>query len=120
VAGRLANIATAYAAVVLVVSVIGLPLGLVLAAAYAVAMFASLPATAFFVGDAEARLLARAPMTTRSQQVVVLLAGVLTLAVMRGLLGGVVVFASVLCGLGALAVWAWGAYARTTATPAPA
>ncbi len=118
--GAVLLIGVPIAAVVLVVSVIGLPLGLVLAAAYAVAMFASLPATAFFVGDAEARLLARAPMTTRSQQAFVLLAGVLTLAVMRGLLGGVVVLASVLCGLGALAVWAWGSYGRATATPPPA
>jgi hypothetical protein len=106
------------AAFLLIVSVLGLAIGLVLAAVYAVALLASVVVAAFFVGDLEARLLKKGPMATRGQQVLVLLAGVLTLALGRALLGGVVVFASVLCGLGALSLWLYQAYARASAASA--
>jgi hypothetical protein len=61
--------------------------------------------TAFFLGDAEARLLTPPAVQTRGQQALVLLAGVLTLAVLRVVLGGFAVFISMLFGLGALGVW---------------
>lgn len=74
-------------------------------------------ATAFFVGDVEVRLVASGPITTKGQHVLVLLAGVLTLAVLRVALGGVVVFISALFGLGALTIWLHQTYTHR-ATPA--
>jgi cytoskeletal protein CcmA (bactofilin family) len=104
------------AAVLLAVSILGLPIGLALVAVYAVALFASVVATAFFVGDAEARLFNAGPIVTRGQHALVLLGGVLSLALLRALLGGFVVFASVLFGFGALALAAYHAYSQE---PAP-
>ena len=50
------------------------------------------------------------PIVTRGQHALLLLAGVLTLALLRSLLGGLVVFASLLFGLGALILSASQAY----------
>ena len=116
-AGFVLLVCTPIAAVLLVMSVLGLPIGLVLAAAYAIALFVGVLATAFFVGDVEARLLERGPTSTRRQQMLVLVAGVVTLAVLRSLLGGIVVFAGVVVGLGAMAVWAYEAYSRAAVAP---
>lgn len=110
-------VTTPVAAVLLMISILGLPIGMALAAVYAIALFAGVLATAFFVGDAEARLLNAGPVATRGQQAMLLLAGVLTLAVLRALLGGLVVFASVLFGLGALTLWTSQRYSRA---PTPA
>jgi ABC-type uncharacterized transport system permease subunit len=93
------------AAVLLIISVLGAPLGFILAALYAVGLFAAVLVTAFSVGEAEARLFRFGPVTARSQHAMMLLAGVLTLAILRSVLGGLVVFVSVLFGLGALALW---------------
>jgi cytoskeletal protein CcmA (bactofilin family) len=108
------------ASLMLIVSVLGLPIGLVLAAVYAVGLLASMVVAACFVGDLEARLLKKGSMATRWQQVRLLLAGVLTLALGRALLGGVVVFVSVLFGLGALSLWLYQTYGQTPAAPASA
>lgn len=114
-------VTTPIAALLLVVSVFGLPLGLALAAAYGIAIFCGLLATAFCIGDLEARWFSFDKGLTRSQQALMLLAGVLTLAVLRSTLGGVVVFASVLFGLGALTLRVYEAYGRASAaTPASA
>jgi hypothetical protein len=110
-AGFLLLVGTPVAAVLLVISILGLPIGFVLAAIYAVALFAGVLAAAFFVGDAEARLVDHPPLTTRPRQIGVLVAGVVTLAVLRSLLGGIVVFACVVFGLGAIALRAYDAYA---------
>jgi hypothetical protein len=103
------------AAVLLIISVVGLPIGLAMGALYAIALFAGVVVTAFFVGDAEARVFKAGPMVTRGQHAMLLVAGVLTLAVLRSLLGGFVVLVSVLFGLGALALAAHQAYARAAA-----
>jgi len=102
-------VAPPLAAVLLIVSVLGLPFGLAVGALYAIALFCGLVATAFFVGDAEARFLTSAPVISRRQNVAWLLAGVLTIALLRSALGGVVVFFGVLFGLGALALAAYRA-----------
>jgi hypothetical protein len=82
------------------------------------AVFLGVVATAFYVGDLEARLFNAGPMTSRRQRAGLLLAGVLTLAVLRTvpLLGTLVVFLSVLFGLGALCIWIY----RTQGLPAGA
>jgi hypothetical protein len=108
------------AALLLILTVLGLPIGLVLAAAYAVALFAGVLTTAFFLGDAEARWLQPPAVMTRGRQAMVLLAGVLTLALLRMMLGGVAVFVAVLFGLGALSVWFYQAYRRAAHAPAAA
>jgi cytoskeletal protein CcmA (bactofilin family) len=108
------------AALLLIVTVLGLPIGLMLAATYAVALFAGVLTTAFFLGDAEARWLNPQAETTRGRQAALLLAGVLTLAVLRNILGGVAVFFAVLFGLGALSVWLYHTYVRATHAPAAA
>jgi hypothetical protein len=104
--------------ILLIISIIGLPFGFALAALYAMALFASVVITAFFVGDAEVKLFGAGPIVSRGQHVLMLLAGVLTLAVLRTLLGGVIVFASVLFGLGALMLVAYGRYARAVSAVA--
>ncbi|MEZ5417988.1 MAG: polymer-forming cytoskeletal protein [Vicinamibacterales bacterium] len=96
-------------AAALMLSVLALPLGLALAMCYVMALFVAVLATAFFIGDLEARLVKAGPMTTRGQQALLLLAGVVTLALLRLLLGGVVVFAAMLLGLGALSIAAYQA-----------
>ena len=102
------------AALMLVVSMFALPVGVALGMAYAMALFIGVLVTAFFVGDFEARLFKWAPASTRRQQGLLLLAGVLTLAVLRLVLGGVVVFLSVLFGGGALMLWLYDAYRHET------
>jgi len=108
------------AALLLIVTILGLPLGLVLAAAYAVALFGGVLTTAFFLGDAEARWLNPQRETTRGRQAALLLAGVLTLALLRIVLGGVAVFLAIVFGLGALSVWLYQTYVRATHVPAAA
>lgn len=108
------------AALLLIMTVLGLPIGLVMAALYAVALFAGVLTTAFFLGDAEARLLKTPAVKTRGQQALLLLAGVLTLAVLRVVFGGFAVFVSVLFGLGALSVWIYQSFASATQASAPA
>lgn len=105
-------VTTPVAALLLVISVFGLPIGLAIGALYAIALFVGVLATAFFVGDAEARLINSGPMVSRGEHAMLLLAGVLTLALLRSLLGGVIVFASVLFGLGALTLWLYQTYSH--------
>jgi cytoskeletal protein CcmA (bactofilin family) len=113
-AGFVLLVTTPVAALLLVISILGLPIGLAMAALYAMALFAGVLVTAFFLGDAEARLLKTGPVVTRGQHALLLLAGVLTLALLRSLLGGVIVFASLLFGLGALMLSASQAYSHVS------
>lgn len=94
-------------AALLIVSILALPVGLALAMLYAVALFAGALLTAWFLGQAEARLLKAAPAVTYRERAVVLVAGVVTLALLRALVGWVAVFVAVLFGLGALALWVY-------------
>jgi hypothetical protein len=109
-AGFVLLVTTPVAALLLIVSVLGLPIGFVLAASYAVGLFVGVLMTAFYVGDAEARLVNSSPLATRGQHALLLIAGVATLAVLRALLGGIVVLVCVLFGLGAVALWLYDAY----------
>jgi hypothetical protein len=108
------------AALFLMLTVLGLPIGLVLAATYAVALFAGVLTTAFFLGDAEARWLKPQAKETRGRRALMLLAGVLTLALLRMVLGGLAVFVAILFGFGALSVWLYQAYVSVARAPATA
>ena len=115
-AGFALLVSVPFAAVLLVISVLGMPIGLAIGALYLVSLFGAVLATAFFVGDMEVRLFGVGPIATRGQHVLLLFAGVITLAFLRALLGGVIVLASVIFGLGALML----AVYRTQANrPAP-
>ena len=114
-AGFVLLVTTPVAAFLLIISMLGLPIGLALGALYVMALVGGLLATAFFLGDAEARLLGSGPTVTRGQHALLLLAGVLTLALLRSLLGGVIVLAAVVFGLGALMLAAYQTYAHRSA-----
>lgn len=118
-AGFVLLVTTPVAAALLVISILGLPIGLALGALYAMALFAGVLATAFFVGDAEAKLFKFGPVGTRGQHVLLLLASVLTLAVLRSVFGGLVVFVSTLFGLGAVMLWVYREGSRAS-TPTSA
>jgi hypothetical protein len=105
-----------FVALLFVVSLVGIPVGITLGALYLAALFLAVLTTAFTVGHYEARLLQK-PIATRSRQALFLLAGVVTLAILRALpvIGWFVVFGSVLFGFGALGLWAYHSYTRVTA-----
>jgi len=115
-AGFLLLVTVPAAAAALIVSVFGLPFGLALGMCYLMALFAGVLATAFFVGDLEARLFRAGSLTTRGQHAMLLLAGVLTLAVLRLLIGSLVIVAGMLFGLGALTIWLYHLYSQRPAS----
>lgn len=119
-AGLTLFITVPVAALFLIASVLGLPFGLMLAAAFAVLLFAGVLTTAFFVGEWEGRLLRSEAMMTRQRHAMLLLAGVLTLALLRSVVGGLAVFVSILFGFGALAVWIYQSMVRVPHPPAAA
>jgi hypothetical protein len=108
------------AALLLVVSVLGLPVGVVLVALYLVALLLGLLTTAYALGELESRLMKRPPVVARSQRATVLVAGVLTLAVLRSVpfVGAWTLFLAVLFGLGSLALWTYRVWMERT-PPAP-
>jgi hypothetical protein len=112
-AGFVLLVSVPIAALLLVASIVALPIGITLAATYAGGLFAAVLATAMWVGDVERCLFKAGPAVSRGQHAMMLLAGVLTLAVLRSLVGGLVVFAAVLFGLGALLLAAYDQYGRT-------
>ena len=111
-------VALPVAAILLALSILGLPLGVAIAALYLLALLAGLVTTAVVVGQLEARLIKRTPTGTRASHAMLLLAGVVTLAVLRSLpvVGGFVVFASVLFGFGAVTLLTYRHYELTAKT----
>ncbi len=105
------------AALLFLISLIGIPVGLALGALYVIALFLGLVTTAFCVGRLEATFLG-GPITTRGAQARYLLAGVGTLGLIRiiPVIGPLVVFLSILYGLGALGVWVYRARWHGAAT----
>ena len=114
-AGFVTLLATPMVALMLIVTVLGLPLGLALGALYGIALVVGLVVTALFMGSAEARLLDIRPIATGTQRAMLLLAGAVTLAVLRALLGTAVVFVGIVFGLGAVALAAYDTYSGTPA-----
>jgi hypothetical protein len=116
-AGLVLLVTVPFVAVLLMISLVGLPAGLVLGAAYAAALFIGVVTTAMFVGSLEQALFKLASPPTKGQRIGVLLAGVMTLVVLRSIpvLGTLVVFASIAAGLGAMGIWLYRAYVH----PAP-
>jgi cytoskeletal protein CcmA (bactofilin family) len=119
IAGLSLVVTVPIAALLLMISAIGFPVGVVLIATYGAALFVGVITTAIFVGNAEATLLRVTPAATRGRPLLLLLAGVVTLAVLRAmpLVGIFVVPTSVVVGLGAVGVWTYGLYRRAAAVP---
>jgi hypothetical protein len=94
------------AALMLVATFIGIPVGLVLGAAYLAALFLGLVVTAYSVGKLEAAWF-RLPVAARGEHARYLFAGAATLAAIRVIpvIGTLAVWLSILFGLGALGVW---------------
>ena len=92
------------AALLLIVTVIGLPVGLTLGALYAVALLIAVLTTALRIGEWEATYFRWADIGSLRQRRLALVAGVLTLAALRMIpgFGTMVVFISVVFGLGAI------------------
>jgi hypothetical protein len=99
------------AALILIVSVLALPIGMTLGALYLIGLLLGVLTIALYVGEAEARFFKRPPMTFGSRAMW-LLAGVMSLAILRAVpvVGTLVVVASVLFGFGALTLAAYRAY----------
>lgn len=102
------------AALLFMVSLVGLPVGLALVAVYLVALLLGLLVAAYAVGELEWRLWKHTAVATRGQQALAVVAGALTLALLRlfPIVGGLTVFLAVLFGLGSLGLWT---YRRWTA-----
>lgn len=117
-AGFVLLVTVPVAALLLMISVLGLPVGLALVAMYFVALLLGLLTTAYALGEFESRLLKRPPVVARSHRALVLMAGVVTLAVLRSipLVGGWTVFVAVLFGLGSLALWTYRVWMTSPAT----
>ena len=110
-AGCSVLLATPVIALMLIITVLGLPVGLALGALYGIALVVGLVVTALFMGSAEARLLDIRPIATGTQRAMLLLAGAVTLAVLRALLGPAVVLIGIVFGLGAAALVVYDTYA---------
>ncbi len=102
--GLLLFVAGPVTAVLLVVTLIGLPVGLTVGAFYVVALIVALLTTALRIGEWEATFFRWAEMGSPRQRRLALVAGVLTLATLRmvPVFGTVVVLCGIVFGLGAL------------------
>jgi hypothetical protein len=94
--------------------------GLSVAALYAVALLVGLVTSAFRVGEWEAHLFGGTDLTSLKQRAVMLVAGVVTLSVLRAVpvFGTLVVFVSIVFGLGALVLSFVNRPAAGTTAPA--
>jgi hypothetical protein len=96
-----------FVALLLMISLVGVPTGLVLGALYFAVLFLGVIIAAVVLGELEAQWLRRAPAVTPARRAAFLLAGVITLAVLRSVpvVGTVIVFAAIVFGLGAFGLW---------------
>jgi cytoskeletal protein CcmA (bactofilin family) len=106
------------AALLLVITIFGAPIGVSLVALYLVALLLGLLTAAYCIGELEARWLHRPVVTTRGGRAAVLVAGVLTLAILRAVIGGLAIVVAIVFGLGALALWTYRTYWSPRVAPA--
>jgi hypothetical protein len=108
--GFLLLVTVPIAAVLLVLTVLGAPIGVSVAALYIVALVLGLLTASYCIGDIEARWLRGPAVTTPSGRAAVLVAGALTLTALRALFGGLAVAMAIVFGLGALGLWTYRTY----------
>lgn len=102
--GLLLLVGVPVAALLLIVTLIGMPVGLTVGALYAVALLIAILTAALRIGEWEAAVFRWTDIGSPRQRRLALVAGVLTLAALRmvPVLGTMIVFVSIVFGLGAL------------------
>jgi cytoskeletal protein CcmA (bactofilin family) len=102
--GFLVLIGTPIVGIVLVMTIIGIPVGLALGAFYMVALLLGYLTAAVFLGDQGARLVGRGPELPTGPRVLSLVLSLVALALVRliPVLGGIVTLLAVVTGLGAV------------------
>lgn len=102
--GLLLVVGTPIAAMVLMITLIGIPVGLALLALYAVALLVGYLTAAVFVGDLGVRRLGRGPELSTGRRVLSLVLGLILLALVGlvPILGAVIATLASMAGLGAL------------------
>jgi cytoskeletal protein CcmA (bactofilin family) len=107
--GVLLATAVPVAAILSMLTILGIPLGLIIFVIYSVALLAGFLLTAFHLGDVGAHALLRKGARSRPVRVAFLVAALAVLLLARQVpyVGGAVVVVAVLVGLGALSVHVW-------------
>ena len=97
------------AAILIMLTILGIPLGLILFVVYFAALLVGFLVTAFFLGDVGARTFLRRGRRSRTTRVLWLILALALLALMNQLpyVGGVIMGAAVLTGLGAMSLHVW-------------
>ena len=114
--GFLVFIVTPVVAIIVIASVIGIPVGLALAALYPIALVVGYLTAAVFLGDLGARLIGRRPELTTGRRILWLIGTLILLALVRliPIVGGIVVWLVVLIGLGAAGQEAYRRWSETS------
>ena len=120
VAGLMLFVTVPFVALLLMISFVGVPTGLVLGALYFAVLFLGVIIAAVVVGEVETQWVHGVPAATPVRRIALLLAGVATLAILRSVpvLGTAIVFAAIVCGLGAFGLWMYREFFHTTVTAA--
>ena len=114
--GLVALIAIPVIVIILVITVVGVPLGLILLAAYLVMMYCSQLSLGLLVGDLLFRTEGKAGW--RAFGAFVAGTAIFQILTFVPVLGGILELAALLLGLGAVALMIWRAFARPAAPPA--
>jgi hypothetical protein len=105
-------------AVLLVITIIGIPVGILLGAFYAVALLAAYVVSCFFIGDAIARVVRRSPRSRRAHMVLLML-GLVILSFVTTLpyVGPLLLLLACIAGLGAIGLQAFSRYSSGKESP---
>ena len=104
--GLLLVVAIPVAAILIMLTILGIPLGLILFVVYFAALLVGFLVTAFFLGDVGARTFLRRGRRSRTTRVLWLILALALLALVNRLpyVGGVIIAVAVLAGLGAMSL----------------
>jgi hypothetical protein len=106
-------------ALLLIITIIGIPVGILIGAFYAVALLAAYVVTCFFIGDTMARAMRRTPRT-RWSRLLLLMLGLVILSLVTTLpyIGRLLLLLACIAGLGAIGLQAFSRYSSRKETPA--
>jgi cytoskeletal protein CcmA (bactofilin family) len=116
--GLLLVVAMPAAAILTMLTILGIPLGLILFVVYFAALLVGFLVAAFFLGDVGARTFLRRGRRSRTTRVLWLILALAVLALVNQLpyVGGLVMGAAVLVGLGAISLHVWRRWGDTVHT----
>ena len=105
-------------AVLLVITIIGIPVGILLGAFYAVALLAAYVVTCFFIGETMARAVRQSPLSRRSRMMLLTL-GLVILSFVTTLpyVGPFLLLVACIAGLGAIGLQAFSRYSSGKESP---